>query len=66
MNYKNLNVEQTQTFLKSVDACSEARTFAEGKTLSVAYLTCGRASWMEWLFKCVRYQTDGTGTGRVR
>ena len=36
--------------LSELDACSEARDWAKGKSLSVAYETCKNAEWMMWLF----------------
>ena len=35
--------------LKALHACSEARKWAEGKTLDEAWATCPRGDWMLWL-----------------
>ena len=35
--------------LSRLNACTEAREWAKGKTLAVAWRTCRRADWMLWL-----------------
>jgi len=35
--------------LSRLNACTEAREWARGKTLAVAWRTCRRADWMLWL-----------------
>ena len=44
-----MNKEELKTLLKEVNACHEAREWAEDKTLSQAWATCTRADWMLWL-----------------
>ena len=36
--------------LNKLDACEEARNWAQGKTFEEVYTTCHRGDWLNWLF----------------
>ena len=42
-------MEQLSEYLKSINACSDAIKWAEGKDLKTAWETCQRGDWMIWL-----------------
>ena len=42
-----------QTLLNSLNACQEAKDWAENKTWKEVYETCPRGDWLLWLFKKV-------------
>ena len=44
-----MNAKQLSDLLRRQNACTEARDFASGKTLSEAWAACDRADWMLWL-----------------
>ena len=48
---KNLNAEDFASLLASdrLDACNQAREWAEGKSLDEVWKTCHRGDWMLWL-----------------
>ena len=45
----NLSAKELKELLMNEVACQEARDWTKGKSLSVAWRTCGRADWMLWL-----------------
>jgi len=49
MKLPTMNAKEFSALLKSLDACSEARKWAKGKSLAVALRYCTRADWMLWL-----------------
>ena len=44
-----MDAEQFAAKLDSLDACTNARAWAKGKTLIVAWQECQRPDWMLWL-----------------
>ena len=48
---KNLTAEDLQCLLAPdrLDACNQAREWAEGKSLAEVWKTCHRGDWMLWL-----------------
>jgi hypothetical protein len=44
-----MNAKQLHDKLIELDACEEARVWAEGKSLAKAWNTCKRGDWMLWL-----------------
>jgi hypothetical protein len=44
-----MNAKQLHDKLIELDACEEARVWAEGKSLAKAWNTCERGDWMLWL-----------------
>lgn len=44
-----MNARQFDGLLFKLDACSEARKWARGKTLHKVWSTCRRADWLLWL-----------------
>ena len=46
---KNLNAKEFAELLASLDACNEAKGWAEDKDLLTVWSTCERGDWMLWL-----------------
>ncbi len=44
-----MNAKQFEKLLEELNACKNAREWAEGKTLAQAWETCARADWMCWI-----------------
>jgi len=53
-------MENLFEYLKSINACSDAIKWAEGKDLKTAWETCQRGDWMIWLL----INTDNETTDR--
>ena len=48
---KNLTANEVVTLLRTLNACSEARKWAEGKDLRTVWMTCERGDWLLWLLR---------------
>ncbi len=46
---KDLSANDLEVLLVKLKACSEARIWASGKTLTEVWTTCERGDWMLWL-----------------
>jgi hypothetical protein len=46
-----MNAEEFAKLLHDLDACEEARSWAEGKDWPTVYRECPRGDWLHWLFK---------------
>ena len=44
-----MNAEQFAALLVEINACSEAREWASGKSLAAVWKTCKRGDWLLWL-----------------
>jgi hypothetical protein len=44
-----MNKTEFSELLKNLNACEEAKVWAEGKSLEAAWKTCKRADWMLWI-----------------
>lgn len=44
-----MNAKDFELLLDRINACSEAITWADGKSLRRVWKTCGRGDWMLWL-----------------
>ncbi len=44
-----MNAKQFSALLIELNACSEARVWASGKSLAVVWKTCKRGDWLLWL-----------------
>lgn len=44
-------MEKLKELLEKLDACHQAKEWAEGKTIEEVWATCHRGDWMLWLFR---------------
>jgi hypothetical protein len=51
-----MNAEQFYDLLIDLNACEEAREWAQGKTWQEVYNTCHRGDWLLWLFERINPQ----------
>jgi hypothetical protein len=48
---QNINIEDFETLLNNLCACSPAKEWAKGKDLATVWATCERGDWMLWLLE---------------